>query len=80
MHEAASPLVPAELTLPPLLPFGDLSIQGYEPPEEIVDQVERIMAASHVDVGGANLDVTPGSSDAARRISPRVTLRRSQTS
>ncbi len=33
-------------------PKNDLYVEGYEPPEEIVNQVERIMAAAHVDVGG----------------------------
>ncbi|HEX4627426.1 MAG TPA: hypothetical protein VH137_01435 [Gemmatimonadales bacterium] len=33
-------------------PKNNLRVEGYTPPREIVDQVERIMQAAHIDVGG----------------------------
>jgi hypothetical protein len=33
-------------------PKNNLRVEGYTPPAEIVDQVERIMRAAHIDVGG----------------------------
>jgi hypothetical protein len=33
-------------------PKNNLRVEGYRPPAEIADQVERIMQAAHIDVGG----------------------------
>jgi hypothetical protein len=33
-------------------PKNNLRVEGYTPPPEIVAQVEHIMAAAHIDVGG----------------------------
>lgn len=33
-------------------PKSNLRVEGYTPPPEIVEQVERIMQAAHIDVGG----------------------------
>jgi hypothetical protein len=33
-------------------PKNNLRVEGYTPPGEIVDQVERLMRAAHIDVGG----------------------------
>ena len=33
-------------------PKNRLRVEGYTPPPEIIEQVERIMAAAHIDVGG----------------------------
>ncbi|CAN5620424.1 hypothetical protein BH23GEM3_BH23GEM3_22350 [soil metagenome] len=33
-------------------PKNRLRVEGYTPPREIIEQVERVMAAAHIDVGG----------------------------
>ena len=33
-------------------PKNNLRVEAYTPPPEIVNQVERIMQAAHIDVGG----------------------------
>src|SRR4029077_3612225 len=37
---------------PVAAPQNNLRVAGYTPPPEIVAQVERIMQAAHIDVGG----------------------------
>jgi hypothetical protein len=43
-------------------PKNNLRVEGYSPPPEIVSQVERIMQAAHIDVGGVEymLDARDG--------------------